>query len=146
MMGTRVESEVTIARPVEEVFAYVVDLEANGPTWAPDLASVEKTSEGPVGAGTSFKQVQTVLGRRRDTSLRFTAFDPNQRIVAAADLGPIAPTMTLMFEKVGDQTRVAATGDTNPKGPFKLLSPLIGRQGRRMWEARLSGLKNALEN
>ena len=145
-MGTMIESEVTIARPVEEVFAYVMDLEANGPTWAPDLASVEKTSEGPVGAGTSFKQVQTVMGRRRDTSLRFTAVEPNQKIEAAAELGPIAPTMTLTFEQVGDQTRVAARGDANPQGPFKMLSPLIGRQGRRMWEARLSGLKNALES
>lgn len=145
-MGTSVESEVTIARPVEEVFAYVLDLEANGPTWAPDLASVEKTSEGPVGAGTTFKQVQTVMGRRRETSLRFTAVEPNQRIDAAAELGPIAPTMALMFEQVGDQTRVSARGDANPKGPFKLLSPMIGRQGRRMWEARLSGLKNALES
>jgi uncharacterized protein YndB with AHSA1/START domain len=145
-MGTSVESEVTIARPVEEVFAYVLDLEANGSTWAPDLASVEKTSEGPVGAGTTFKQVQTVMGRRRETSLRFTAVEPNQKIEAAAELGPIAPTMTLTFEQVGDQTRVAARGDANPKGLFKLLSPLIGRQGRRMWEARLSGLKNALES
>lgn len=145
-MGTKVQSEVTIARPVEDVFAYVMDLEGNGPTWAPDLASVEKTSDGPVGAGTTFKQVQTVMGRRRETSLRFIAVEPNHKIEAAADLGPIAPTMTLLFERAGDQTRVAATGDANPKGPFRLLSPLIGRQGQRMWDARLSGLKSALEN
>lgn len=145
-MSAKIESEVTIARSVEDVFAYVVDLEANGPTWASDLASVEKTTDGPVAAGTTFKQVQTLMGRRRDTSLRFTAVEPNKRIEAEAELGPIAPTMTLTFEKIGDRTRVSARGDANPKGPFKLLSPVIGRQGQRMWDARLTGLKNALES
>ena len=144
-MGARVESAVTIERPVEDVFAYVLDLEANGPAWCPDLESVEKTSEGPVGAGTTFRQVQNVMGKRRDTSLRFTAVETNRKIEAAAELGPIAPRMSLIFETVGGKTRVAARGDANPKGPFKLLSPLIARQGRRMWEARLAGLKNALE-
>lgn len=145
-MRARVDCEVTIARPVEDVFAYVVDLETNGPVWAPDLESVEKTTEGPVGAGTTFNQVQTVMGRQRDTSLRFTAVEPNDRIEAEAELGPIAPTMTLTFETVGEQTKVTARGDANPKGPLKLLGPLIGRQGTRMWETRLAGLKKALES
>ena len=144
-MGARVESTVTIERPVEDVFAYVLDLEANGPAWCADLESVEKTSEGPVGAGTTFRQVQNVMGKRRDTSLRFTAVDTNRKIGAAAELGPIAPRMNLVFETVDGKTRVAARGDANPKGPFKLLSPLIARQGKRMWDARLAGLRNALE-
>ncbi len=128
------------------MFAYVLDLEANGPTWAPDLESVVKTSEGPVGSGTTFEQVQTVMGRRRDTSLRFTTVETNQRIEAEAELGPVAPRMSVVFETVGDGTRVTATGSANPKGAFKLLSPLMARQGRRVWEARLAGLKKALES
>ena len=109
-MGARVESTVTIERPVEDVFAYVLDLEANGPAWCADLESVEKTSEGPVGAGTTFRQVQNVMGKRRDTSLRFTAVDTNRKIEAAAELGPIAPRMNLVFETVDGKTRVATRG------------------------------------
>ena len=145
-MAAKVDSAVTIARPVEEVFAYVLDLESNGPAWAPDLESVEKTSEGPVGAGTTFRQVQNLMGKRRDTSLRFTGVETNRKIEAEADLGPIAPRMKLMFEPVDGKSRVTARGDANPKGVFKLLSPLIARQGQRMWDARLAGLRKALES
>ena len=145
-MGARVESAVTIERPVEDVFAYVLDLEANGPAWCPDLESVEKTSEGPVGAGATFRQVQNVMGKQRDTSLRFTSVETNRKIEAAAELGPISPRMSLTFEAVAGKTSVTARGDANPKGPFKLLSPLIARQGRRMLDARLTALRNALES
>ena len=61
-MGARVNSSVIIGRPVEEVFSYVLDLPSNGPKWAPDLESVQKTTEGPIGAGTTFEQVQTMMG------------------------------------------------------------------------------------
>lgn len=144
-MSPTIDTEVMIARPVEVVFDYIVDLEANGPTWATDLESVEKTSDGPVTSGTTFKQVQTVMGKQRETSLQFTTIVPNQRIDAEAQLGPMAPQMSLGLEAVGEGTRVTAKGSPNPKGVFKLLSPMIARQGRKVWEARLAGLKKALE-
>lgn len=144
-MGARVESTVLIARPVEDVFAYVLELDQNGPSWAPDLESVEKTSEGPVGAGTTFRQVQNVMGKRRDTSMEFTAVEPNRRIDAQAMLGPIAPTMSATFQQSNGGTRVTVSGDANPRGPLKLLSPLVRRQGQRIWDARLAQLKRVLE-
>ena len=144
-MGARIESTVMIGRPVEEVFAYVLELEQNGPSWAPDLESVEQTSEGPVGAGTTFRQVQNVMGKRRDTSLEFTAVEPNRSIEARAMLGPIAPRARVTFEQSDGQTRVTVKGEANPRGAMKLLTPLVKRQGQRMWDARLAQLKRVLE-
>ena len=144
-MAGSIRSTVLIRREVEEVFSYVIDLENNGPEWAPDLESVTKTSEGPTGAGTTFDQKQRVMGMRRSTKLRFTAVEPNQTIEAEVDIGPIAPTASLTFASVEDGTQVTMTGDPNPKGPLKFLSGLAARQGQKLWDARLAQLKSVLE-
>lgn len=144
-MAGSIESTVVIGRPVDEVFSYVLDLASNGPDWAPDLESVKQTSEGPVGAGTTFDQVQTVMGKRRNTSLQFTAIEPNHTIDAAANLGPLAPTARVTFEETDGGTRLTIRGEPNPRGLFKLLSPVMAKQGQRMWEARFAQLKSVLE-
>lgn len=144
-MAPAIRASATIQRPVEDVFRYVLDLESNGPEWAPDLESVAKATEGPIGAGTTFDQRQKVMGIRRTTKLTFTAVEPNSKIEVEADLGPIAPTMTASFEPAGEGTLVTFEGDPNPKGPFKLLAPLVAKQGQRMWDARVTQLKTVLE-
>jgi len=144
-VASRISASTKIQRPVEEVFSYVLDHESNGPNWAPDLESVKKTSDGPVGAGTTFDQEQKIMGMRRSTSLTFTAVEPSSRLEVEADLGPLAPTMTATFESSGDGTRVTFEGQPNPKGPFKLLAPLMARQGQRLWDARVTQLKAVLE-
>lgn len=52
---TRVQCSLTIARPVDEVFAILAD-QRNEPRYNPRMASVTKLSEGPIGAGTRFAQ------------------------------------------------------------------------------------------
>lgn len=145
-MGSRVTSSVIIERPVEEVYSYVLDLTSNGPEWAPDLESVEKVTEGPIGAGTSFRQVQHVMGKQRNTSLTFTAVEPNQRIEAGFRAGPMDVSMDAMFDKTDEGTRVTIDGEASGRGPLRLLSPLFARQGQKIWDARLANLKRVLEN
>ncbi len=53
-MGAPITSTIVIARPVSEVFEYILNFDTNGPEWATDVESVEKTSDGPVGSGTTF--------------------------------------------------------------------------------------------
>ena len=49
---TTIKGSILIRRPVEEVFDYVAD-ERNEPGYNPQLRSVEKTTPGPIGVGTS---------------------------------------------------------------------------------------------
>ena len=140
------ESIVIIERPVEEVFGFVVDL-SNIPSMDPSVESVEKTSEGPIDAGTTFlmRQKTPPLGKIREASVRYTAVETNRKIEFEAMVGPISPTASLTFEQANGATRVVFRGEPNPVGPFKVLSPLIARQGQRMWDKRLAGLKRTLE-
>ena len=140
------ESRVIIERPVEEVFGFVVDL-SNIPSMDPSVESVEKMSEGPIDAGTTFlmRQKTPPLGKIREASVRYTAVETNRKIEFEAMVGPISPTASLTFEQANGATRVVFRGEPNPVGPFKVLSPLIARQGQRMWDKRLAGLKSTLE-
>src|SRR5215208_2748600 len=140
------ESTVIIERPVEEVFEFVVDL-SNIPSTDPSVQSVEKTSEGPIDAGSTFRMRQKAppLGKVREASVRYTAVEPNRKIEFEAMVGPISPTASLTFEQANGGTRVTFRGEPNPVGPLKVISPLISYQGQRMWERRLARLKSTLE-
>ena len=140
------ESTVIIERPVEEVFGFVLDL-TNIPSTDPSVRSVEKTSEGPTEAGTTFlmRQEAPPVGKVREARVRYTAVEPNRNIEFEAMVGPITPTARLSFEQANGGTKVTFRGEPNPVGPLKIISPLISRQGQRMWDKRLAGLKSTLE-
>ena len=141
------ESTVIVERPVEEVFGFILDL-TNVPSMDSSVQSVEKTSEGPIDAGTTFRMRQKAppMGKVREASVRYTAVEPNRKIEFEAMVGPISPTASLTFEQTNRATQVTFRGEPNPVGPLKVISPLIERQGQRMWDRRLAGLKTTLEN
>jgi uncharacterized membrane protein len=141
------QSKVIIERPVEEVLGLVVDL-TNVPSTDPSVESVDKTSEGPIDAGTTFRMRQKAppFGKVREASVRYTAVEPNRNIEFEAMVGPIAPTASLTFEQANGATRVTFRGEPNPVGSLKVISPLISRQGQRMLDRRLAGLKSSLES
>lgn len=96
-MTVRIESTVLINRPPEEVFALALDFE-KAPMWDPDTDSVVRTSQGPVGVGTTFVVEQEVRGKRRKSTMRLTGIEANRRIDTEAQLGPkFSPTMTMTF-------------------------------------------------
>jgi uncharacterized protein YndB with AHSA1/START domain len=61
------QNTVTIRRPVEDVFAFLADFE-NVPRWNKAILRTRKTSPGPVGVGTTYRQVRTVPARARKAS------------------------------------------------------------------------------
>lgn len=66
----RIESSVVINRSIEEVFAFVTDVEKFS-QWSAVAEEVKRTSEGPMGVGTMSSFVAHFLGRRLEgTSVR----------------------------------------------------------------------------
>lgn len=63
----RFEESVQIARPPDEVFAFVAD-PRNDARWTPQIEEMRKTSEGSLGVGSTFEVVVNLLGRRFEIS------------------------------------------------------------------------------
>lgn len=137
----KIESSVTIARPVEDVYAHFLDLDKTSSD--PDTVSAAKEPAGPTTAGTTF-HFEHAKGRR--SMMRFTALDPNRRIDIEGDVGPARPKGDLRFEPTDGGTRLTVRLDPNPVGPLKLVPPLAAVIGQRIWDKRLARIKAVLES
>ncbi len=96
--------EVTIRRPVGEVFAFVAD-GLNGPKWRSGILDIAHISGSGVGA--TYKQgVKGPGGRRVDADYQITAFEPNTRLAFKTIAGPVRPTGEYRLEDVDGGTRL----------------------------------------
>ncbi len=75
------EQQMTINASAEKVFNYVADISKHGEWGNPgQKLSVEKTSDGPMGVGSTFKSTGQQFGTQNDT-VKITEYLPNQKVV-----------------------------------------------------------------
>jgi uncharacterized protein YndB with AHSA1/START domain len=85
-----VEVSTVIDRPVADVFRYVED-EANIPKWDSDLIAARRTSDGPMGAGTTFHlDIKPFMGATEGDG-RVLSYRPNELIELQFDFGRFKP-------------------------------------------------------
>ena len=113
------EREVTIKRPVAEVYAFVAD-GLNASSWRPGVLDIVLVSG--AGLGAVYKQgVKGPGGRRVDADYRVTAYEPNRRLSFEAIAGPVRPTGQFVFEDVNGATRLTFALQAEISGVKKLL-------------------------
>ena len=105
-MAGRFEGTTVVARPIEEVFAFLADGE-NDPKFSPRVQRMEKTTDGPTAAGTVYRSTVKDAGLTTQREFKITEFVPDAKIrwaeqsknlVTAADGGydfePVSDTRT----------------------------------------------------
>ena len=141
---TKVEHSVWINRSVEEVFAYVVDPK-NIAEWAGPVVEARKTSEGPVGLGTTSSRVTQFLGRTMEATYEITEYEPNRLYGDKTTSGPVPTNARISFAPVDGGTKVTIQGEIEAAGFFKLAEPILARMSSRQVETDLQTLKDLLE-
>ena len=137
------ENAVMIARPIEDVFGFLSDLE-NIPRWNYAIIETRKVSEGPVGVGTTFRQVRSVPSRSEER-LEITAYDPPRQLEIRGQLGPFASRLVYALEAIPAGTRVTNTVELELRGPGRLLGRVAVPRVREAVAANLGRLKELLE-
>ena len=100
------EKIITINRPIQEVFAYVSDLQ-NGPQWQNGLVEARRITEGPLGIGTQYTDVRKFTGGRLlESVIQCTTYEPNKKIVLKTISGSWPYEDTFLFESTGRGTRL----------------------------------------
>ena len=141
----RLESSVTINRPVEEVFAFLSNYE-NDPKWSSATIEGTKTSEGPIGVGTTWRSVSKVFGRRSESELEYIEYELNRKITIRQTSGPYPHTFHVTLELVEGGTKINFAGEFEPGGFFgKIAEPLVMRIAKRQLEAGFAKLKDLME-
>jgi uncharacterized protein YndB with AHSA1/START domain len=140
----KVEATVVIDRPIEEVFAYVVDPE-NTAQWAGPVVEAKQTSGGPVGLGTTSSRVTQLLGRTIEATYEITEYEPNKIYADRTTSGPVPINSRILFASVDDGTKVTIQGKLEAGGFFKLAEPIMARMARRQVTSDAQTLKDLLE-
>jgi uncharacterized membrane protein len=95
-------NQIVVDRPIGEVFGFVSDFR-NVPKWNYYVLDVHKTSEGPLGEGTTFHQVR----KTDEQDFRIVTFQPGRQVTVQT-IPPSSPAfeMRFTFESEGDRTRI----------------------------------------
>lgn len=139
----RAEVSTTIKRPVEDVFAMMSDASHN-PEWLSGVTEMTKTSNGPIGVGTTWHGVGKFLGRRMEADTSYTEFEPNHKY-AFKSTTPFPMTVAFSFEPVAGGTRVDQVVDAEPGGFFKLAGPLLVTAAKRQFKNDLDNFRDLME-
>jgi len=140
----RIEGQIVISRPVEEVFDFVAD-ERNEPRYNPRMHRAEKISAGPIGLGTKYRAEVVSVGRPVPMVIEFTGYERPRRLTSRTRMSSMDIRYALTFEPVPEGTRMRWSGDVEPRGILKLMGPLLAWMGRRQELRIWTGLKGLLE-
>lgn len=158
------EETIVIARPIDLVFEFVADL-SNDLTWHTTVVSGSRTSDGPIGVGSSFAGVYdshrhtleaapepgnfqrltaVMVEFRRNEALRVrVAFSGPPRGIGARVLGRTVD-LTFRFEADDEGTRVWRGGVINPMPLIRPLVPLLAMFNSKRNRYLLGNLKRAI--
>lgn len=140
-----VESSIVIDRPVDEVFAFVAD-QTNAPRWQHGLVEVRRTTEGPIGVGTRHTAVRQFMGRTMELTNEYVGFERNERVTFEADSGSMRVKVSYLTEAVPEGTHLTCRMLAEPRGPMRLMQPLVARSMKKEFVTDDRVLKELLES
>lgn len=133
-------NQITIRRPVEEVFAFVADFE-NVPKWNYYVRSVRQTSAGEPKVGAVYHQVR----KSDQQDFEITRYKPGKRVVVQTLPGSQPEfVMDFAFEAAGEGTQLTDTWQLNSGRPA-LLEKLAAGRVKGAVKENLGKLKELLE-
>jgi uncharacterized protein YndB with AHSA1/START domain len=142
-----VEDRIDIARPPEDVFAYVTNPE-HWPQWSAPVIEVRSRQAGTLTPDTTFTVVAKLVGRQFETESRVTEVVENRLLAYTSTSGPVPSTFTWHFDPTDAGTRLTQTVSTDDEQVgvfFRLGFPLIEAAYRRQMTADLATLRDLLE-
>jgi carbon monoxide dehydrogenase subunit G len=135
-------SEEVVDLPPADVFDFVADV-GNEPAWNPDLLSVQETSAGPVGLGSTRSGQYRHIGTVRTTVMEY---ERPTRLAFVAQAAHAEMTIAFRFEPVdGGATRMRVDGTLQLAGPLRLAERSLRGSVARQYAARASAIKRALD-
>jgi uncharacterized protein YndB with AHSA1/START domain len=130
-----------IRRPVEEVFATVID-GGNFAAWNPTIKASRRLDDGEIGEGTRFEWQLRGFGK---VIQELQEFERNERVRIVPQLASLSGGHRFRFTADGESTRIDHELEMNPRGIFRLLAPMVARTGRRNLRDTAAALRAHLE-
>jgi hypothetical protein len=134
---------VHIERDVDEVYAYLKDLE-HTPEWNWAIEETKKVSEGPIEVGTRFHQTRSVPTNSSE-ELEITALEEGEVIEVAGKLAQFDAQLAYRLEPDAAGTLVENEVHLDAPGALRLVDGVLTGRIRDSVASNLNDLKTRLE-
>src|SRR5262245_60415737 len=106
----RVEQSIEIARPIEDVFAFLTPFE-NLPRWEAGILEAGQTTPGPLAVGVRGRDVRRFMGKPTATEYEVTDYAPPTRFAVRSVAGPTPVEASYTFTESASGTRVLSQAE-----------------------------------
>jgi uncharacterized membrane protein len=121
-----VSASCLVDRPLRKVFDYVADFR-NAPTWQPQLASV-RLDGGPFPRGKQVVEIHHVFGIRVEAVGDLVDWQPMDGFTVRGRSKLLRVESKYTFAREPDGTRVSLSLTMDPRGPARLMEPVLRRR------------------
>ena len=141
----RVTESIRIARPPEDVWAVVSDLDTHA-EWRPAIVELTQVSPGPLEVGSRLREVLRWRGRELELDDVVTGLEPPRRLAIHGGWSAADFDLELLLEPEGDGTRVTMDWPLHPKSLLmRVATPFLGGTMRKATREELELLKAYVE-
>jgi uncharacterized membrane protein len=131
--------EVTIERPLAEVFAYLTDVQ-NVPQWQESAVSAEWIDD-----GRRFREKRHFMGRTAELELEVTALEPERRFDVRAVKAPVKFEIRHSLEGLDGGTLVSVHGEAKLSGALRFAAGMAKKQAEGQFRRDFERMKAILE-
>ena len=139
-----VDHTFTVDAPPAVVFAFLTD-PGKATVWQASLLEADYKPDPPVRKGTEIHEVRKFLGRKIESIVEVTEFEPGRLFGGRMRSGPVPWQFRYTFEGADGSTRVSFHMEGEPGGFFHLAEPLVVRTVKKQLENDFSTLKELVE-
>jgi uncharacterized membrane protein len=141
----KVETTVTIERPISEVLEYVTKVE-NTARWTENTVKAVQTSEGPIGEGSTCRVVSQAMGKQFTHEFEVTEYQPGVRYAVRSTNGPLPICMIYTVNEVEKGTKLHVVTEADLGGLMSMAGAIIRRMAQKQIETDHRKLKRILES
>jgi uncharacterized protein YndB with AHSA1/START domain len=138
------ETDTTIERPVQEVFAYVSD-PLNFPRWNSAVRAVRKTSAGDNGGASTYSMERRLPTGRAVNELEVVASEPPRTFAIRTTSGPTPFLYRYQLSEETGETLMKLDAEVELPGAASFLPQLARRLVKKGVDDNLATLKQILE-
>jgi hypothetical protein len=137
---------IIINRPIEEVFDVATCLE-RCVVWRGPIVAAKKTSDGPVGVGTTYQHKVKFLGVAFEAAPVITGWEPPYRATFETRSRPLSYQATFTLEATEQGTKLTTAVQPELGGAFKHIpEKLVHKAITRQHRSDLESLKELMES
>ncbi|MEY9929703.1 carbon monoxide dehydrogenase subunit G [Catenulispora sp. GP43] len=139
----KVQRTVSVNRPQTAVVAYLADF-GNTVYWDPGTISCERTNQGPVDVGATWRNVSSFNGRTSELDYRLERLEP-ARLVFVGRNKQATATDDLRFAADGAATTITYNAEIQFNGLLRVAGPFLHGRFEKLADEVQTSLQAVLE-